>query len=207
MRTTIILVAGLLVSTAAIAGGGDKTKTGTMDKTGTGMGTATKGTLTEAQALGVMLAANSGEVSIGQAVAARTTNPEVRRYAMQLVDHHMAANKDLLGITEKAGAMVPMDSPLRDQLSNDVHKELTNLWSREAGADFDKMFLTAAIEDHAAHLKLIDQQLMPAVTTANLKDELTAMRATIADHLKDACGLATPMGVQSTDCAQQRGTE
>lgn len=205
MRTTLglLLVAGLLASSAALAGSGDKSKTG-MGKSGTATGTAQKGDLTEAQALGVMLTANAGEVAIGQAVAARTSNADVRTYATKLMDDHMASNKDLLKLAENT-KMVPADSPVRGQLTDDVNKELADVWAKDT-AELDKMFLTAAIEDHAKDLKMIDEKLMTSVTTPELKQQLTTWRATIAGHLDDACRLGTPMGISSADCGQ-RGTE
>lgn len=206
MRTTIglLCVVGLLASSAALAGSGDKSKTGT-GKSGTATGTAQKSDMTEAQALGVMLTANAGEVAVGQAVAARTTNPEVRSYAMKLLDDHLSANRDLLKLAENT-KMVPADSPARGSLMDDTNKELADLWNKEAGADLDKMFLTSSIEDHAKDLKMIDEKLTNSVTTPELKQQLTTLRATIAGHLDEACRLGTPMGISSADCGQ-RGTE
>jgi putative membrane protein len=174
----------------------------------TGVGAAQaadKDALTEAQAMGVMLMSNAAEVQIGQAMAARTADPKVRAYAMRLLDDNLKANRELLGIVENTGILAA-DSKLRDQRYAAGMKEVGALWTTEPGTALDKKFLTEAVEDHVEYLEIIDTRLLPSATTEELKTSFTAMRATMAAHLQEACQLGAPMGVDAKGCPTQPGT-
>jgi len=163
---------------------------------------ADKDTLSEAQAMGAMLTSNAAEVNIGQIMAARTADPKVRAYATRLLDDHLSANRDLLAMIERSGTYA-VESKLRDQMYADGQKEVANLWMMEPGAALDKKFLTQTIDDHVADLAAIDTRLLPSVSTAEVKTAFTAMRATVAGHLQEACQLGAPMGIQAKGCMQE----
>ncbi|MDP2310885.1 MAG: DUF4142 domain-containing protein [Pseudomonadota bacterium] len=160
---------------------------------------AEKDALDEAQAVGVALMANAAEVPIATSVAARSLDPQVRDYAMMLVQEHSEADKQLLGVMEQLDLRAK-DSPLRAQMADDAGKNLGAYWSKEVGAALDQRFMTDTIVQHRDLLSMYDERLIPAATTAAIKDTLTKERATIARHLKEACAIGVKVEAQTAGC-------
>jgi putative membrane protein len=98
-------------------------------------------------------AANSGmfEVQVAQLAAAKATDPQVKSYASMLVDHHTAANNELVKIANARQIELP-PAPKRS-LRRDVEK-----LGKKEGAEFDREFVReVGIEAHEKDIRMFEK--------------------------------------------------
>ena len=83
-------------------------------------------------------AAESGKagVAISQIAVSRATHPQVREFAQMMVNHHGAANRELMTLASAKGVMLP---------TKDVDLEK---WNKKDASDFDEDYLEKMIDDH-----------------------------------------------------------
>ncbi|MBC5784193.1 DUF4142 domain-containing protein [Ramlibacter sp. USB13] len=96
-------------------------------------------------------AANSGmfEVQVSQLAASKATDPAVKSFASMLVDHHTAANNELVKIANGRGIELPA-APKR-ALRRDIEK----LGKKQNGEEFDRAFVRdVGIKAHEKDIKL-----------------------------------------------------
>lgn len=173
----------------------------------TGARAAEEEQLDEAQAVGVALMANASEVPIATSVAARTTDPQVRAYAQELVQAHAQADQELLELLEKQD-MSAKDSPLREEIADKAGKDLGAYWSKDVGVKLDQRFMTDTIASHRDLLETYDQTLIPAAKTPAVARALTKQRASVEQHLNEACTIGMKMDAQTAGCPEaERGTK
>jgi putative membrane protein len=142
--------------------------------------------LLDAQVLGVMLEANSGEVVAGQVAVTRASMGEVKSFGMRMVDEHGSANEHLAMVIAHM-SIIPEDSPVRQMLHAQAGSAVDMLWATPAGT-FDREYMTSQVEMHTMVLQLIDTVLMPSAS-ANLRADVIAMRDTVVAHLDAARGI------------------
>jgi putative membrane protein len=149
-------------------------------------------TLSDSQAAGVMMEANSGEVMVGNLAVSRAQGASVRAFAQQMVTDHSMANQKLMMLLQRVGLSAG-DSPVRQMLAMAAQTTLTQL-SAQTGAAFDAAYLASQVSMHQQVLKLLDDVLIPSAQNADLKAELVSARATVAMHLSTAQSLAASGG-------------
>ena len=88
------------------------------------------------------------EISSSQVALQRSQNPEVRRYAAMLVEHHTLTTNQALAAAKTAGIMPP--PPV---LQPDKRDRITRLIAVGA-ADFDREYLSQQVPAHEAALAL-----------------------------------------------------
>ncbi|QJW84046.1 DUF4142 domain-containing protein [Ramlibacter terrae] len=126
-------------------------------------------------------AAGSGmfEVQVSQLAASKATDAQVKSYASMLVDHHTAANNELVKIANAKGVELPA-APKRS-LRKDIEK-----LGKKSGAEFDRDYVReVGIKAHQKDIKLFQK------ASQDLKDpELKAFAAktlpVLQDHLAQA---------------------
>jgi putative membrane protein len=91
------------------------------------------------------------EIQAGQLAVAQGTSPAVTSYGQRLVTDHTKELGTLQWIGTATGVTLPT-TPDADQQA-----ELTTLGSTDA-ASFDRVFLTAAVNDHRAAVKLFTKE-------------------------------------------------
>jgi putative membrane protein len=98
-------------------------------------------------------AANSGmfEVQVAQLAAVKATDPQVKSYASMLVDHHTAANNELVKIANARKVELPAAPPRA--MRRDVEK-----LGKKSGAEFDREFVReVGIEAHEKDIKRFEK--------------------------------------------------
>ena len=109
-------------------------------------------------------AAGSGmfEVQVAQLAASKATDPQVKSFASMLVDHHTAANNELVKIANARKVELPA-APKR-ALRRDIEK-----LGKKNGAEFDREFVReVGIKAHEKDIKLF-QKASKDVKDAELK--------------------------------------
>jgi len=86
------------------------------------------------------------EAAISRVAVARTTNPEVRRFAQMMVQDHESAMKHLTELASTRGVALPAKDPTPEK------------WEKRDAKDFDKAYLDQMIDDHEKAVKLFEKQ-------------------------------------------------
>lgn len=126
-------------------------------------------------------AANSGmfEVQVGQLAASKATDAQVKSFASMLVDHHTAANNELVKIANARKVELPA-APKR-ALRRDIEK-----LGKKSGAEFDRDFVrNVGIKAHEKDIKLF-QKASKDVKDPELKAFVDKTLPQLREHLAAA---------------------
>jgi putative membrane protein len=144
-------------------------------------GASDAGALSDDQVGGVAFELNSGEAMIGMLASSRAMRAEVKSFASTMVNDHSAAVAKLTALF-KATGITPAQSPDRAMVAAEAMATIAMLTPLN-GAAFDSAYMASQVKMHTDALMMLDTKLLPAATNAQLKSELTSMRATVAAHL------------------------
>jgi putative membrane protein len=144
-------------------------------------------------------AASSGmfEVQVSQLAASKATDAQVKSYASMLVDHHTAANNELVKIANAKGVELPA-APKRA-----LRKDIEQL-GKKSGAEFDRAYVRdVGIKAHEKDIKLFEKASKDA-KDAELKAFVDKTLPTLRDHLAQAQKLPQA-GKKSASAGASRG--
>jgi putative membrane protein len=141
--------------------------------------------------LGVLQTVNLGEIKGGESAKAKAATADVKAYAQEMVRDHRKGEDQVQAAVKAVGAT--RTSSLSKQLATDNREAMTRL-EREKKAGFDRAYLAEQVKMHQMVLDTIDKELLPAASSAKVKDVLTATRATVAEHLQKAKALESKLG-------------
>jgi putative membrane protein len=116
------------------------------------------------------------EVKLGQLAADRGGSEDVRKFGKRMVDDHSAANKDFLALLQKKGMTAPKEMTRKQQ-------ELFDRLSKLRGAEFDKAYMTAMVEDHKEDVALFEGAARDG-SDPDLKVWASKTLPTLKEHLK-----------------------
>ena len=179
-----IIIAGAMVLSAC-NGNSNSTSTtdstNTMSSTDTGMNTDTsKATVGEDAVNFVQEAASGGmmEVQLGNIAQKNSKNKAVQDYGKMLVDDHSSANNKLKDIADNKNINIPTS------VTNDQQDKIDKL-SKETGSDFDKDFISMAVDDHQNDIDKF-KKAEDNIQDADLKDFIAKTLPTLQKHLDKA---------------------
>ncbi len=89
--------------------------------------------------------ASMSEVQISRVAAARTSNPDVRRFAQMMVEDHENANEQLMALASSLSVTLPAKDPHPAK------------WEKHDAKDFDKDYLDKMVADHEEVVKLFSE--------------------------------------------------
>lgn len=101
----------------------------------------------------IIAAAESGmfEVQVAQLAAAKATDPQVKSFASMLVDHHTAANNELVQIANARKVELPAAPP------RSMRRTIEKLGKKD-GAEFDRDFVRdVGVKAHEKDIKLFEK--------------------------------------------------
>ncbi|MBS1797441.1 MAG: DUF4142 domain-containing protein [Acidobacteria bacterium] len=81
------------------------------------------------------------EVMLGRLAASKAQNPDVKKFGQRMVDDHTKANNELKELAVKKNFTLPTDV-------NAKQKSLMDKLEGLSGADFDKAYVDAMVDDH-----------------------------------------------------------
>jgi putative membrane protein len=143
-------------------------------------------------------AANSGmfEVQISQLAASKATDANVKSFASMLVDHHTAANNELVKIANARKVELPA-APKR-ALRRDIEK-----LGKKNGAEFDRDYVrNVGIKAHEKDIKMFERASKD-VKDAELKAFVDKTLPQLREHLAAAQKL--PQSGKSPGTANKKG--
>jgi putative membrane protein len=81
------------------------------------------------------------EVELGRMALDRAVNPDVKKFAQMMIDDHTKANAELTSIATQYNIPVP-------SAPDDKHNDLRDKLAKYQGADFDREYINAMVDDH-----------------------------------------------------------
>lgn len=138
----------------------------------------------DAQIAHIVVTANSIDVTAGKLAEKKSKNPEVKKFAKQMVTDHTAVNKQAAALAKKLG-VVPEDNDTSKSLQQGANENMAKLNDLK-GAAFDKEYVDHEVAYHEAVLDAIDKTLIPSAQNAELKELIVKVRPAIAAHLEHA---------------------
>jgi putative membrane protein len=182
-------------SSGGKGGSGGSTASGGTSTTPDGGGEPDSGVvLNDAQIFGVLDTANTGEVSQGQIAETKAVSTAVKGFATMMVTDHTAAKQKGATLATSLG-VTPAASVVRAALLADSQTIVASL-NAAAPAEFDRVYMDSQVIVHTKVLAIVDDDLLPHATNAQLKALLTETRATVAAHLAEAKTIAGTLGDQ-----------
>jgi putative membrane protein len=150
---------------------------------------------TDAEIIGVVAAANQGELEAAALASNKTKNDEVMRFAERMTRDHNDAKRKLADAAAKA-ALTPSDTDLSNSLVKHASDEAGQLGFLNGGA-FDGAYVDAQVADHTTLLREIDEDLLPDAKDPSVTSLLRKLRPTVAHHLAMARRLQAELGRRS----------
>ena len=91
------------------------------------------------------------EVELGKLAEQKAANQEVKQFGARMVRDHSKANEELTGIASRKGLQPP-------QSLDPQHAQMHDRLARMQGADFDRAYMRAMVEDHDKDIKAFRQE-------------------------------------------------
>lgn len=130
------------------------------------------------------------EVKTSQLAVRKTHNKQVMMVAKRMIKEHSAANAELKTVAQNKSMMLPTDTDPK-------HKAALVKLSRLSGAAFDKAYMAGQEKDHAATVKLFENEI-----TMGMDKDLSGFASknlpTIQDHTRMIFQVGSSLGVHST---------
>lgn len=120
--------------------------------------------------------ASMSEVAISRVAAARTSNPDVRRFAQMMIEDHETAIEQLNELARAYGVSLPAKDPYPEK------------WEKRDAKNFDREYLDQIVDDHQKVVNLFEKQANDgedAKTVAYARKHLPKMQ----QHLQHALDL------------------
>ena len=123
------------------------------------------------------------EVELGKLALQKSTNADVKKFAQMMVTDHTKANDELKSLAAKKNVMLPIDLG--------GHKSTLDELNGKTGADFDKAYVEAMVDDHETDVKLFEDN------TDNSDPDIKAFAIktlpTLKTHLETIKGIQSKM--------------
>jgi putative membrane protein len=141
-------------------------------------------TVTDPQIAAIVVTANQVDIDAGKLAESKATNPEVKKFAQQMVTDHTSVNNQATALVTKL-KVTPEDNPTSRSLKSDGDKNIEKL-NGLTGAAFDKAYIDNEVAYHQAVIDAIDKTLIPSAKNAELKALLVKVRPAFVAHLDHA---------------------
>ena len=149
MRRTCVSMAAMVLSVVALA---------LVQGPGAGQEKKEKKQLTDKGFVKTASASDLAEINTSRLAAQRASRPDVKKFAMQMIQDHTKSSEELLKIADKKGL-----EPAKEMAKK--HKEMFEKLSMLQGADFDKEYMAGQVKAHDEAVKLFTN------ASKNLQDE------------------------------------
>lgn len=176
-------------TTAAAAPAAAPAPGGAVDTTAAGGSvsgsTARSGSWTDADIFAWLAEANSGEISAGRLAEKKATNPDVKKFARQMVHDHTKMLDDGTALAKrlKVNPADSHNSAVTDLQKHD-EQEVAELKGK-SGASFDKDYMSKQVDDHQQTVDRIND-FISATQTPQLKTMLQQALTKVQGHLQSA---------------------
>ncbi|HVE57775.1 MAG TPA: DUF4142 domain-containing protein [Pyrinomonadaceae bacterium] len=123
------------------------------------------------------------EVELGKLALQKAQNADVKKFAQMMVTDHTKANDELKALAAKKSVVLPTDIG--------SHKSTVDDLSKLSGADFDKAYVDAMVDDHKEDVEFFDDNTDNS--DADIKAFTTKTLPTLKKHLEMINGIKAKM--------------
>jgi putative membrane protein len=116
------------------------------------------------------------EVKLGELAEKNATSEDVKKFAKRMADDHGKCAKDLMSLASNKGVTLSKDLDKKSQ-------ETVDKLSKMKGADFDKAYMRAMVEDHETDVNAF-KTASKNLTDPDLKTWALKTLPTLEEHLK-----------------------
>ena len=116
------------------------------------------------------------EIQLASLALTRAQNPEVRNFAQQMIVDHSKASDELKPIAAKKSLTLPLEL-------NNAHRLLSAQLAKMSGAEFEREYVKAMVEDHEKDVQAFQAQA-GAGTDAEVKEFAAKTLPTLQSHLQ-----------------------
>lgn len=157
-------------------------------------------TVTESDALGMVIAVNEHEIAAAEQAKSKNVSAPVAAYADMMLKEHRA-NMDQARALETSANVQIGTGPQVATLRSESEAARTRLADMQ-GQDYERGYVEEMVNSHQKTLTMLDSQLIPAAQTEALRTFLTQTRDAVAKHLESARQLQTQVGGATAAPAQ-----
>ena len=150
--------------------------------------------ITDAQIAAIVVTANQVDVDAGELARKNASNPDVRKFAQQMVTDHNSVNKSAVDLATRL-KVTPQENDTSRALKTGGDRNLAKLKSLR-GADFDQAYVAHEVAYHTQVLEALDKTLIPGAKNAELKALLVKVRPAFVAHLEHAKHLESALGTR-----------
>ena len=178
--------------------GGSAGSYGSGGTPGTMSGTATGAKLArdEVNLLTDLAQANIAEIETGRLALEKSQNPQVRKFAQQMIDDHTSAQQQLQTLAQSKGVTLTTETDLQ-------HKTVSTALRVLSGDIFDSQYLKrVGVNDHQRTIALL-QKTQRETKDADIQAMAGKMLLTVQGHLEMAQQMSRQM--ESRDNAGRSG--
>ena len=145
---------------------------------------ATTGSVSEANVVAIILAANNTDLSYARLVPSRSRSSEVKAFAQRMLTDHAFLNTRVNEIALKNGIAaednaISLDFRDHSAARRDILRDLD-------GAKFDSTYAANEVQYHQELLAAIDKVLVPATRTPELRTFVVNLKPAVSAHLAHA---------------------
>jgi putative membrane protein len=116
------------------------------------------------------------EVALGKLALEKSSNPDVKQFAQQMVDDHTKLGDEMKPVAEQIGVKMPTGLSKKDQATE---AKLSGL----SGQQFDKAYIDAMVKDHKKDYSEFQSEAKSAVIPS-VKQAAIAGEPVIKSHLE-----------------------
>lgn len=139
---------------------------------------------TDAQIVGIVLAADDIDVEYGKIALAISTDKATRDFAQLMVTDHTAVQKSVMDLAAKLKVKAE-SSPTSEGLKQGSVAIVAKLKSLK-GKEFDKFYIDNEVSYHKSVTDAVDAVLIPNAKNAELKAALQGAQPLFLGHLEHA---------------------
>lgn len=141
-------------------------------------------TLNDAEIVQVLHVANAAEIKAAQEAKSKAKNPEVKKFAEQMITDHTAMDVKV-GELQRKMNIRPQDSALSTGLQAKANTAIAGL-KPMSGEAFDEAYILSQVSMHGDVQEAIRDSLLPSAKNAELKALLQEAAPKIDMHLQHA---------------------
>jgi putative membrane protein len=138
----------------------------------------------DGEVLGFAVALNDGEIQLAELAKKKATDAQVKKFAAMMSSHHQQGMTKARSVQSKTKVTLE-SSDLETKVKSDAGQNLAMLRDK-SGKEFDRLYIDSQVRMHKDALDHIDAQVLPAVSSGEVKTSVQDMRRTISDHLAKA---------------------
>jgi putative membrane protein len=142
------------------------------------------GALTDPQIAAIVVAANQVDIDAGNLALKKTKNDDVKKFAQLMVTDHTAVNKAADDLVTKLNVTPEATDASRGLISGGADSRAT--LDKLDGDAFDRAYVDNEVAYHKAVIGVLDHQLIPSATNADLKSTLVGVKPAFDAHLQHA---------------------